>query len=857
MSATKQLLRVALSALIVSVAVAPALAAPAVCAPPASGLPALSGPPNWVAATTSSPRDRHWDDPRWLGAAGLSYGRGAATPPVTFRALSGLQPDCTPSATDTCRRVYLQWRIKTAIFLQPHVLMVMLRRPGATPAGLLLQLNLNQLVGAAAGDYGAPPEFATPPQCAPGTSACIEATSDAFVAFTQTAPLVPTSELPLPDDCRAGQPAYARWQQIDATATPGTYGWLETLQYERTCTAGAAPATVTGCDYWTVSLRLPEVASGADFSAGVVDGDLFAYELWSPTASGLPICTTANPCARIDSWPRTAPTSADELCRDRTQLDPAVWLHAGFVDDANWSRLRTGSAATATDCLRGVAITSDDIGVIVRAETAPSPPTSTTAALGWQLKAQVGGAAAVNRVVARPRNNGAAAVAATFRARFRLAQWGSQAFDGATWSDIPDSDKPNLNYTEDPTAAVRQEATGPVTVAPGGRAVVSYEWKLDAVAQCQYGLASTCAGCTCDDGSAGPCVTTTIAPGQPCRRRLWEHQCLMVELSSDDDVDFERTSAYRNLHLSTMSETSAEAWLSTRGLPTAPDQKLEEIYLVVMPRNTPRVVPAGSTGLDLVRTEAARERERLLRPYLERAQRLSEAELVRLGEETARRGLDGDVVLDAPRELRGELPRPDLPRAVVGLMPRGARDAAEFYDGLARYQGGTRDDGFGGVTYGAHAATALVLDAATDEAAARLVPTLDIYPFRHVPGQTTMDALTSFALIAHHDGPLTGITWELDGAERLGPNLFRVVMPVGHRHKLRVRMRSGDGTPQLPGDRNYPCAGGCCHRGYCSEPDLAAGNGLPLVAVGALWTGLGRRRRRRRGAAATDATPRA
>jgi hypothetical protein len=854
MSARTKLLRIALSIATASLA-APALAAPAVCAPPASGLPALSGPPNWVAATTSSPRDRHWDDPRWLGAAGLSYGRGAATPPVTFRALSGLEPDCTPTATDTCRRVYLQWRIKTAIFLQPHVLMVMLRRPGPTPAGLLLQLNLNQLVGADAGDYGAPTEFATPPQCVPGTPACVDATSDAFAAFTEIDALVPGPEAALPDDCRAGQPAYARWQQFDASATPGAYGWLNTLQYERTCTAGAAPSTVTGCDYWTVSLRLPELASGADFSAGVVDGDLFAYELWAPTSSGLPICTAANPCARIDSWPRTAPTSADELCRDRTQLDPAVWLHASFVDDTAWSRLRTSSAATATDCLRGVAITSDDIGVIVRAETDPSPPTSTSATLGWQLKAQVGAAAAINRVVARPRNNGAAAVAATFRARFRLAQWGSQAFDGATWSDIPDSDKPNLNYTEDPSAAVRQEATAPVTVAPGGRAVVSYEWKLDAVSQCQYGLASTCTSCTCDDGSAGPCVTTTIAASQPCRRRLWEHQCLMVELSSDDDVDFERTSAYRNLQLSTMSETAAEAWVSTRGLPTLPGQKLEEIYLVVMPRNTPRVVPAGSTGLDLIRAEAARERARLLRPYLERAQRLSEAELVRLGEETARRGQDGEIVLDGPRAIRGEVPAADLPRAVLGLMPRGARAAAEFYDGLARYQGGERDDGFGGVTYGAHAATALVLDAMTDEASAQLVPTLDIYPFRHIPGQTTMDAMTSFALIAHHHGPLTGITWELDGAERLGPNLFRVVMPVGHRHKLRVRMRSGDDKAQVPGDRNYPCAGGCCHRGYCSEPDLAAGNGLPLLAVGALWTGLGRRRRRRGRADATAARP--
>jgi hypothetical protein len=318
MSATSKLQRLALSALTIAIAAAPALAAPAVCAPPASGLPALSGPPNWVAATTSSPRDRHWDDPRWLGAAGLSYGRGAATPPVTFRTLSGLEPDCTPTATDTCRRVYLQWRIKTAIFLKPHVLMVMLRRPGATPAGLLLQLNLNQLVGAAAGEYVEPTEFATPPQCAPFSDVCVEGRSDAFVTFHEAAPLDPTIEQ-LPTDCRGGQLAYARWRSFDITETPGTYGWLETLQYERTCTEGATSTTVTGCDYWTVSLRLPEVDSGADFSAGVVDGDLFAYELWAPTSSGPPICTTANPCARIDSWPRTAPDSGYELCRDRSQ----------------------------------------------------------------------------------------------------------------------------------------------------------------------------------------------------------------------------------------------------------------------------------------------------------------------------------------------------------------------------------------------------------------------------------------------------------------------------------------------------------------------------------------------------------
>jgi hypothetical protein len=273
-----------------------------------------------VAATTSSPRDRHWDDPRWLGAAGLSYGRGAATPPVTFRTLSGLEPDCTPTATDTCRRVYLQWRIKTAIFLQPHVLMVMLRRPGATPAGLLLQLNLNQLVGAAAGEYVEPTEFATPPQCAPftsdvvrrGTVGRLRDVHEADSAGPDHPSRSPPTAAPASQPTRAGS-------SFDITETPGTYGLAQTLQYERTCTEGATSTTVTGCDYWTVSLRLPEVASGADFSAGVVDGDLFAYELWAPTSSGLPICTAANPCARIDSWPRTAPTSADELCRDRSQ----------------------------------------------------------------------------------------------------------------------------------------------------------------------------------------------------------------------------------------------------------------------------------------------------------------------------------------------------------------------------------------------------------------------------------------------------------------------------------------------------------------------------------------------------------
>ena len=171
-------------------------------------------------------------------------------------------------------------------------------------------------------------------------------------------------------------------------------------------------------------------------------------------------------------------------------------------------------------------------------------------------------------------------------------------------------------------------------------------------------------------------------------------------------------------------------------------------------------------------------------------------------------------------------------------MPFGVRAAASFIDSASRYGGS------------AEALTNQTLAVLDDITATELVPTLDIYAFRRARG--ALLPMTSFSMVVHHEGPLHGITWEIDGALRLGPNLFKLDMPNGHKKRIRVRAmaKESPGEGQARGDKRWPCAGGCCGgpKGYCSEPATTAGKLVPMGIAAMIMGGLGRRRRRSKAA---------
>src|SRR5690554_371980 len=73
------------------------------CIPHATGVPGLSGPPNWLAATPSSPQRLEIDDPRWVGSYSQGFGYGTAEE-ATFRALNHRVGGQT--------FLYLSWHVK-------------------------------------------------------------------------------------------------------------------------------------------------------------------------------------------------------------------------------------------------------------------------------------------------------------------------------------------------------------------------------------------------------------------------------------------------------------------------------------------------------------------------------------------------------------------------------------------------------------------------------------------------------------------------------------------------------------------------------------------------------------------------
>jgi hypothetical protein len=137
-----------------------------------------------------------------------------------------------------------------------------------------------------------------------------------------------------------------------------------------------------------------------------------------------------------------------------------------------------------------------------------------------------------------------------------------------------------------------------------------------------------------------------------------------------------------------------------------------------------------------------------------------------------------------------------------------------------------------------------VARAVDTETLAHLVPTLEVYAYYRVPSTSGADRvlapLTSFAVVTHHDGPVNGFFWSLDGAEHVGGNVYRTAVPVEGFRRLRVHVEAIEGAARTTAhDRNWPC--GCCSNGNCPAAYQMSNAGLAFLA---LWWATRRRRRR-------------
>jgi hypothetical protein len=850
------------------------------CAARADGVPALFVPPTWRDFTASGAPacgtggiDCSFDDPRWRGATALTYtsASGSANPPVQFRTVW--------QGSGASRALYLQWVIRIGVagaIGNAHDLFVAFERPdtAALTAGqqraYVVKLHLYLDPSAAVTPVGPTGGFiGNPSQCTtlPGTDC--PADKDYFAVFQnfQGAGGVPVGAGEICSTI-SGDPY--RFEYVSGAA--GAPAWLaHSVQYERRCSG----ATAGTCDTWVVSMRVPLVDVAAtrpnDILGAGIEHDAANVKvpgLWYQVDLGAYDPGTGFVDATIDSWPRhdaeTVAGPTDPWCVGAT---PDLYFKDSDDDNGGglgsgpkpWAKLYAWNNDTSgrpADCFGGIALTPDDVGNLVRGfgTAAPSATTVLGGTLDRAFKAYVSSSnRATNAVIARPRNNGAALTAVKLKARFRLAMWGVQPGTGATWNDVPGSSATGV------CASGSGATCSGVDVAAGSKAVIQFDWSVGgatdpvdaagALEMCQFGIAPPAAtGFTCLDCAISPptacdpvnapasCGTEVESGGRPvtaCTRKLWDHQCMLVELDSDSAANIENQSVYQNMDVRPMSEVAREATISVRGLAAIPGAKGEQVYLVVMPRNMPASTGGAVDGVQLVQRNAATARDRLLRPYRRATEgldpeRVKELIIAVRQLPPAPPGMGPEVITPPDNQ---DFPRADLPLA-AGLMEPAQRAVAERLDGFSRFNASAQDF------------TESALATFDDITATTIVPTLDVYAFRRGPGRQ-LEPLTSFSLVVHHDGPLYGITWEIDNAQRINRNLFRVDMPVGHRTRVRVRAMAKESSndQQLPGKQHWPCPGGCCGPRYCSEPDVALGNGLPIGVAGLIVL-RGRRRRR-------------
>lgn len=790
-------------------------------------------------STTLITTDCHHDDPRWRGATALTYASasGSANPPVQFRSLW--------SDESGTKYLYLQWLVRVGTFGIPgnnHDLFFAFERPNTT--GFPIDHRRAHMVKI----HVAPNNTAgllnsTPTYCDPDAGTCSD-TTDYYTIYVNSQVDLGSGPVPETSTCSG-----ISGDGLTFRARGTGEGWIDgAVQVQRQCNGST-------CDIWAVSMRVPIVAANAStadpIATGVEEGSKFWYQVDLQAASL---------SAKLDSWPRTADTETEnpncfvDASNDRyvaRDLDAA----------AGWSQLTLwdGWSARPADCFDGFALTPDDIGTIVRdASTAP-PSDVITPPLDWRFLLYTSGTTrAANRVVARARNNGDVASNVQLKARFRLAQWGVQPWTTgaaeAVWTAVPGSAPGGV-------CAVPGGATcGSIpTVNSGDRVGMSFDWNIggtdgtiDSLAEvqelCRYGLTPpnppfSCKPCTvtvANDGTQAFDGTNSSA----CELRRWDHQCMLVEIDSDSATNIETQSVYKNMNIRQMSEVSREAVISVAGLPPIPGAQKEEIYLVVMPRNISASLPAGTTGTTMVQQEAAQTRASLLRPYQEAAKALTPEQYRAVVEMVRSRDFGGagyggrtyggmdPVVIEWPNDEG--FPQADLPPGAE-LMPRGVRASLEYLDRASRW------------STTAENLTEQMIRSLDDVTATTILPTVDIYAFRKGK-ERSLIPMTSFSLVVHHEGPLLGVSWQVDGATKISQNVFRVDMPVGHKRDIRVRVMAKErtGENQRSGNEKWPCPpGGCCQKQcYATRPDVAAVNyGLPMFVVGAVI--IGRRRRKK------------
>jgi hypothetical protein len=599
----------------------------------------------------------------------------------------------------------------------------------------------------------------------------------------------------------------------------------------------AASATEPFQNRWAIQLRLPIVAANQPITAGIERGSRFWYQATAQLSGG-----GGGPYATVGWFPRELTTP---ICPMTSLADFLIHEELGSVDATNcplcspdkFSNLST-SGAIAAACDGGISIDYDNVGAVFNptAGTDFSMVSPTN-----QFKAvTVTGVAAPNVVVAQPRNTTNAAISAPLMARFRLAAWGSAPWsnpaDTGQWKDMRGAEGGVCGAGTAPNCT---NIVIPASTSPsGGRAAITFPWQigtgpLNASEYCLYGLtppAATNTACSAP-GTAGCASGEVRATGTggtfPCVSPIYQYdQCMLVELSAPNGTaNFVKQSTWNNMTFSQLSVMSREALIDARTLPKGPKQQYQDIYLIAMARNMPVKLPVPvSDGSQYIRQLAFDRAQEISKTYAEDFAKLAPEQL--------------KLILD---KLQRQIPSPNHdPSPFEKKLGEPYRRVQ-----LARVIAPQRDyDRIGGLleiaTKQGTAAelTEAVVKTVGPSEAADVVPTLDIYPFyQHLGVGDVYMPMSSFTVFLSHEGSMIGMKWLIDGADKVGENIYHLRIPTGFARKIRVRAEAiepASGALLTPQNPKWPCSGGCACGGGAKNCGLVSllGNTAPGLVAG-------------------------
>jgi hypothetical protein len=819
-----------------------------VCVPNALGVPTRNNePPKWVAWTgapgvLSTPAEA-LDDPRWQGASGESFAAGAAKSPLGLRTLWSHQDQdylymsfvmdvegmtgLPGTGSETPRDLFLGFQRSSVLDPTPG-------SPGDEEHGYVFQFHLTK---------GSSGTLVEPVHCNRALDSSVGAGDGCAEAGGANSN--PKNYWRVYADfgetgATCGSTTAAHFAAITAGDTKAP--WVATKQAVRFWKLSTA-------NRWAILLRIPLTDPGHPLSDGIDRNSTFWYQ-------GT-VQTNADDYVNLGYWPRELTSS---VC---VSLPAGGFLDHGELDNPDhYSRITEVATPGAAGCDGGLAIDVSRIGSIADYAGTPAGLDTHSLSGAWQFKAlHADNSRVTNTIVAQVRNTSGASISTPLSARFRLAMWGS-----APWSmPVPDGKWTDMRSTR-PTTAGQQPGiclgsadpnaadtcSPPVAIAAGGQKAIWFNWTLGTDATlgeseyCQFGLkppGAVGSGCdnTCSCASAGahcdPGDTTgtksTVSAGQPCVSKYYEHQCLLVELSSPmGGVTFAQQSAWNNMQFAQLSVTAQEALIDARALPTAPGQKEQNIYLIAMPRNMGQNLGGAIDGTKLIRQNALNRAEAVAAPYLQDisqnpglaksvAHNRASNQIAALSAAAARKNDDGPADKDPPDTEK----RVAKVAAALQVMPDGDLQRTLGLLQVAVNRKATA----------AELNQNLVSTIGADQAS-EVLPTLEIYPYYQPRGQGhAFQPMTAFTVFLSHEGTMTGMNWVIDGATRIGHNIYQLKIPVGFAKKIQVRAEAIEGGGQLgPANPAWPCAGGCpgCGGGAknCGLVSVIGNTGPGLIA---------------------------